>query len=275
MLGDAVREARIRKGLTQARLAKLAGVSRRHLAALEKGANVSISILQRVASVLEMTEINIGGLALHSGNGDRSAVNMPLLSDTIREAALEAVRAQQTLARAADLLGFNPADAGPDHIELSFPRMPVRRVEPPLPPRPGMVCDRPPDWPQVETAGEIRHGGVVDEVRREKVFVPPSLVEKGEIVFRARGDNMRDQGIEDGDLLVVELRPRGRAATGELVIGRIGRIVYVGRWWQKHGQKALMSDGFSEVTIGRSARSLKVVAAINQVVRGVRGERVQ
>jgi SOS-response transcriptional repressor LexA len=78
---------------------------------------------------------------------------------------------------------------------------------------------------------------------------------------------MRDQGIEDGDLLVVELRPRGRASTGELVIGKIGRQVFVGRWWSKHGQKALMSNGLSEVTVGRSARSLKVMAAINQIVR--------
>lgn len=275
MLGDAVREARIRKGLTQARLAKLAGVSRRHLAALEKGANVSISILQRVASVLELTEIHIGGLAIRSGNGDRSSVNMPLLSDTIREAAAEAVRAQQTLARAADLLGFNPADGGFDGVELTFPRMPVRRLQMPAPTKTGMVCDRPPDWLEVETAGEIRHGSVVEEERREKVFLPPSLVEKGEIVFRARGDNMRDQGIEDGDLLVVELRPRGRAANGELVIGRIGRLVFVGRWWQKYGQKALMSNGLAEVTTGRSARSLKVVAAVNQVVRHARGERAQ
>jgi SOS-response transcriptional repressor LexA len=135
-----------------------------------------------------------------------------------------------------------------------------------------MLRERPPDWVEVETAGEIRHGAAVDEASRETVSLPPSLVEKGEIVFRARGENMRDQGIQDGDLLVVELRPRGRAATGELVIGRIGRHVFVGRWWQKHGQKALMSNGLSEVTVGRSARSLKVVAAINQIVRGVRGE---
>ncbi|HEX7830447.1 MAG TPA: helix-turn-helix domain-containing protein, partial [Thermoanaerobaculia bacterium] len=66
MLGDTVREARIRKGLTQARLAKLAGVSRRHLAALEKGANVSVSILQRVAAVLELTEIPLGDLSLRA-----------------------------------------------------------------------------------------------------------------------------------------------------------------------------------------------------------------
>jgi transcriptional regulator with XRE-family HTH domain len=104
MLGDTVREARIRKGLTQARLAKLAGVSRRHLAALEKGANVSVNILQRVATVLDVTEFHLGDLSLHAGDRERHTVNMPLLTDTIREARAEAERAQAILARAENLL---------------------------------------------------------------------------------------------------------------------------------------------------------------------------
>jgi SOS-response transcriptional repressor LexA len=149
---------------------------------------------------------------------------------------------------------------------MKFPRLPVRRVEAPRA-SPGDLLRERPDWVDVETAGEIRHGEAVDETAKEKIALPKSLVEQGEIIFRARGDAMRDQGIEDGDLLVVETRPRGRASTGELVIGRIGRLVFVGRWWQKHGQKALLSNGLSEVTVGRSARSLRVVAAINQIVR--------
>jgi HTH-type transcriptional regulator / antitoxin HipB len=266
MLGDTVREARIRKGLTQARLAKLAGVSRRHLAALEKGANVSVSILQRVAAVLELTEIPLGDLSLRAKDADRG-VNMPLLTDTIREARVEAERAQAILARAETLLGGDHGVPGVI-IEMAFPRMPVRRLEPSRTSTADILRERP-DWVEIETAGEIKHGEPIAEDRKEKVHVPRNLVESGEIVFRARGDAMRDQGIDDGDLLVVELRPRGRAATGELVIGRIGKLVFVGRWWQKHGQKALMSNGLSEVTVGRSGRSLRVVAAINQILRGV------
>jgi transcriptional regulator with XRE-family HTH domain len=266
MLGDTVREARIRKGLTQQRLAKLAGVSRRHLAALEKGANVSVNILQRVAQVLELTEIHLGDLSLRASDEPRS-VNMPLLTDTIREARAEAERAQVILARAETMLhGAAGAHENPLGIATAFPRMPVRRMDGPRSVSPDMVRERP-DWHEVETSGEIRHGSPIDETQKERVAIPKSLVDSGEIVFRARGDNMRDQGIEDGDLLIVELRPRGRAATGELVIGRIGRHVFIGRWWQKHGQKALMSNGLSEVTIGRSTRSLKVLAAINQIVR--------
>ncbi len=265
MLGDTVREARNKKGLTQAKLAKLAGVSRRHLAALEKGANVSVNILQRVAAVLDLTQIHLGDLSLHGSEEGRSTVNMPLLTDTIREARAEAERAQKILARAENLLSHESGGNG-QPMEMRFPLLPVRRVDGPRTAASDVLRERP-DWTDFETSGEIRHGEAVDEQSKEKVALPKSLVEHDEIIFRARGDSMRDQGIEDGDLLVVETRPRGRASSGELVIGRIGRLVFVGRWWQKHGQKALLSNGLSEVTVGRSARSLRVVAAINQIVR--------
>lgn len=261
MLGITVREARIRKGLTQARLAKLAGVSRRHLAALEKGANVSINILQRVAAVLELTEIQLGDLSLRATTSER-AVNFPLLTDTIREARAEHERAQAILARAEGLLGLGPET----RVMVAFPTLPVRHIDASRVSTPEMLRDRP-DWTEIEIAGEIRHGEPIDESKKEKVPFPKNLVDEGEIVFRARGDSMQDQGISDGDLLVVELRPRGRASNGELVIGRIGKQLFIGRWWQKHGRKSLMSNGHSEVTVGRSARSLKVVAAINQIIR--------
>ena len=260
MLGETVREARIRKNLTQARLAKLAGVSRRHLAALEKGANVSVNILQRVAAVLELSEIHLGDLSLRAT--DDRGVNVPLLTDTIREARAEAERAQAILARAENILGISAKD----DVYTSFPKMPIRRIDAPQAATADILRERP-DWTEIEVAGEIRHGQPIDETKKERVAVPKSLVDDGEIVFRARGDAMYDHGISDGDLLVVELRPRGRAANGELVIGRIGGNVYVGRWWNKHGRKALMSNGLSEVTVARSARSLKVVAAINQIIR--------
>jgi transcriptional regulator with XRE-family HTH domain len=264
MLGNTVREARLRKSLTQARLAKMAGVSRRHLAALEKGANVSINILQRVATVLDLTEIQLGDLSLKPKEG---GVNVALLTDAIREARAETERSQAILARAENLLGIDNPASRFGSAETRFPFMPVRRLTAPRGGNGDVLRDGGAEWVELETAGVIRHGQPIDETAKEAVAVPKSIVEHGEIIFRARGSDLRDQGIEDGDLLVVETRPRGRASTGELVIGRIGRIVFVGRWWQKHGQKALLSNGLSEVTVGRSARSLRVVAAINQIVR--------
>lgn len=266
MLGEAVREARIRKGLTQARLARLAGVSRRHLAALEKGANVSINVLKKVATVLELHDIQLGDLALHSGSADQASVNMPMLTDAIREAKAETVRTQAILARAEGLLGAGNSNPAMGDLEVRFPMMPLRRLNGPSS-RSGDMIAEGEEWSEVTTSGEFRQGQPIDETVKGAVTIPSSLVEKGELVFRARGDGLRHQGIEEGDILVAELRPRGRAATGEIVLGRIGRNVYLGRLWQKHGQKALMSDGLNDVTMGRSSRTMKVVAVVNQIIR--------
>jgi SOS-response transcriptional repressor LexA len=100
----------------------------------------------------------------------------------------------------------------------------------------------------------------------ETVAIPAPLIDKGEIVFRARGEELRDVGIDDGDLLVIELRTKGRAATGELVLGKVGEDVYIGRWWQKHGEKRLMTDSRAEIAVA-SKRGFKVVAVINQIIR--------
>jgi transcriptional regulator with XRE-family HTH domain len=107
MLGETVRSTRIKRGLTQARLARLADVSRRHLAALEKGANVSINVLQKVAAVLDLSEINLGELTVQTPHSASNAVNIPLLADTIREAHADAFRAQSLLARAETILDSN------------------------------------------------------------------------------------------------------------------------------------------------------------------------
>src|SRR5260221_5410269 len=107
MLGETVRTTRIRRGLTQAKLARLAGVSRRHLAALEKRANVAVDVLPKVAVVLDLTEIDLGGISLRTSANPDVDVNLPLLADTLREARVDANRAQTLLARAHALVGGN------------------------------------------------------------------------------------------------------------------------------------------------------------------------
>jgi len=264
MLGETVRESRIRKGLTQAHLARMAGVSRRHLAALEKGANVSILVLKKVAAVLELTDIQLGG-GLSVRAGSDTMVNVPLLTDTLREARLGALRAESMIDRAESILsGGEPsvmvvADAPLRPPSSHLPNPPLW----PLGSRGSMREGQ--EWVEVRTAGELRHGQPVDEVRREQVVIPAESLEKGEIVFRARGEEMKHAGIRDGDLLIAETRPRGRANTSELVIAKIGKAVYVGRWWSKNDQKTLVDDHRNPLDLPR--RNVKVVAAITVVLR--------
>ena len=267
MLGETVRAARLERGLTQERLARLAGVSRRHLAALEKGANVSVAVLRKVATVLQLAEISLGELTVRTAQSTSTSVNMPVLAETIREAHAGTLRAQVLLARAGSILGDD--EAGPSSIVVRFPKMQPLRIEGKGRRRgANAIADRPGES-RVRIAGEIRQGAEVVELSGENAPLPSSWIAAGEKVFRARGDLLQAVGIDDGDLLIVELRPTGRAASGELVIAKAGEMLYVGHWWQKHGRKSLMTDGLSEVTTGATAskRALKVMAAINAIVR--------
>jgi transcriptional regulator with XRE-family HTH domain len=272
MLGETVRETRIRKGLTQARLARLAGVSRRHLAALEKGANVSILVLRKVAFVLELTEIQLGaGLTVHTGPDGAPAaasVNVPLLTDTLREARAGSLRAETMIARAEGLLAGGHATGAT--VVADTPAHPPTAIVPPAPvwhvERQGAALRDGATWIEVRTAGEIRPGVAIDEQKKETVVVPSDAIEKGEIVLRARGSDMAAVGIHEGDLLVAQLRPRGRAATAELVIAKTGNAVLVGRWWAKNGKRALVTDQRDAIESGRKA--IKVVAAVTAILRG-------
>jgi transcriptional regulator with XRE-family HTH domain len=266
MLGETVRSTRIKKGLTQAKLARLAGVSRRHLAALEKGANVSVLVLKKVASVLDLTEINLGPLLLHAAGDPSAQVNMLILAETIREAHADAVRAQSLLAEAEGMIDEGKKRAVASKTLVRFPKLAVRRTASRRRGGSTLVADAP-DTASVKVSAELRQGEEIVELKGETAALPASLIEKGEIVFRARGDKLRHENIEDGDLLIVQIRPKGRASNGELVIGKVGETVYVGRWWNKNGRKMLLSDGPSEITTGAGQRSLKVVAAINAIVR--------
>jgi len=262
MLGQTIRAARIKKGLTQARLARLAGVSRRHLAALEKGANVSVLVLKKVASVLELTDIDLGDVTLHTTRPAAAAINLPLLAETLHEAHTEAIRTQALLARAEGLFGEDKKLG----LVAHFPKL-APRVLDVTPRRGAAVADADANVAQLAISADVKQGEPVHELSEgETVAIPAPLIDKGEIVFRARGEELRDVGIEDGDLLVIELRTKGRAATGELVLGKVGEDVYIGRWWQKHGEKRLMTDSRAEIAVA-SKRGFKVVAVVNQIIR--------
>ena len=56
-IGDEVREARLKRGVSQARLARLCGLSLRHLVAIEGGANFTVAVL--ILLVRELPQLRI------------------------------------------------------------------------------------------------------------------------------------------------------------------------------------------------------------------------
>src|SRR6185436_19610490 len=173
MLGQTIRAARIKKGLTQARLARLAGVSRRHLAALEKGANVSVLVLKKVASVLDLTDIDLGDVTLHTTRPASPAINLPLLAETLHEAHTEAIRTQALLARAEGLFGEEKKLG----VVAHFPKLAARVID--VTPRRGALGEGDVNVAQLAVSAEVTQGEPVRELTEgETIAILAPLIDK-------------------------------------------------------------------------------------------------
>ena len=80
-------------------------------------------------------------------------------------------------------------------------------------------------------------------------------------MFRIAGD-VPEVGLADRDLLIVELRANGDAATGEFIIATLDHCVFVGRYWKKHGAHSLLDDAAQVIVQGPELRVLGAVTLI-------------
>jgi transcriptional regulator with XRE-family HTH domain len=73
-LAEVIRLRRLQRNLTQERLAKMAGVSRRQLSLLEDGRNVSLLFLTKIARALELTELPVGELRVRASQPELATI---------------------------------------------------------------------------------------------------------------------------------------------------------------------------------------------------------
>jgi hypothetical protein len=97
----------------------------------------------------------------------------------------------------------------------------------------------------------------------ETVTLPADKIELGEIVLRV-ADDVWTLDLLAGDLLIVARRANGRVATGEFVVATLHNLTFVGRWWGKHGARALLDDEFHLIA---NAPELRVFGAVTLIAR--------
>lgn len=84
VLGSTIRAARKARGLTQQKTAREAKVSRAQLALLEKGQNVSVKFVLKIARFLGLQEIPLDGtVRLTSGRGEVNFLELLALADVL------------------------------------------------------------------------------------------------------------------------------------------------------------------------------------------------
>jgi predicted transcriptional regulator len=113
--GVQLQEARIRRALSINRLAKLSGVSRRHITSAEKGLNISIDVLKRLMRALGLTEITIdSGFTVRSANPLSSAEIEEVVSHLTKSAALTQVATERLRSFGARVGNSVPNDSPAD-----------------------------------------------------------------------------------------------------------------------------------------------------------------
>lgn len=116
----------------------------------------------------------------------------------------------------------------------------------------------------VRIRGTFTQGHAITLIEGETVQLPPELVEGHELVLRVAGKGVAGWHVRPGDLLTVELRPGGKAATGELVLARVGATLWLGRWWDKGGRRALLDVRMRTVVEGPDVKIFGVVILVTR-----------
>jgi transcriptional regulator with XRE-family HTH domain len=105
-LGNLLRLRRQERNLSQERLAEMASISRGQLALMEKGENVSLQFLVRVANALELSELPIDGLRLREAPPQLEAIVLAAAAvTTIRRQLAEVAGHDEKLGDAEKMLG--------------------------------------------------------------------------------------------------------------------------------------------------------------------------
>lgn len=94
------------------------------------------------------------------------------------------------------------------------------------------------------------------------IDVPVDIAEDEDELYRVMDRGIPVQNIRRDDILVMEPRLDGKAATAELVLVEHEGRAYVGRWWTKRGRRAVMDEACVPIVEGRGIRILGAVTLV-------------
>jgi repressor LexA len=131
--------------------------------------------------------------------------------------------------------------------------------------------ERRPRAAEIPLAGAVSAGRPLEVfVDEETIEVPESFLGRGEtLALRVSGDSMIEEGIRDGDYVIVERRRKAR--NGEMVVALVnGREATVKTFFRKGGQVRLVPASKSLRPMSFSADRVEIVGAVTSVLRHCR-----
>jgi SOS-response transcriptional repressor LexA len=262
-MGAVLKQARVAKKLSVSEVANRSGVSRAMIDEIEKGKNVSVDTVEKIASALGVREIPLGNGRLQIS--DAAAIHVRDLARRIADEAQEIVNAVGQRRLSSNVVDFPDDDAA-----LTLAGIPVserqkivaanaRENRASRPSNHGVgdlsyfvppgktTADLPFDDPQIRAdvvefplRGYVAAGRPIEDATDgETVLIPRAFVADDEYILRARGDSMTEWGIVDGTYVIVQ--PSRIAATGQLIIAWYNGGITIKQWYYKRGRRALIA----------------------------------
>ena len=169
-----------------------------------------------------------------------------------------------TLQEIADEFGFSSTASAQKHVGLLEHKGYLRRAKHQ---KRGLVLAdiEPmvrPTSPELPLLGVVAAGSPIESIPDdERISIPDGLIDSGGgYALRVRGDSMVDEGIHDGDIVVV--RAAETAADAEMVVALVGGEVTLKRLYRERGGRVRLQPS-------NAALEPMVVAADQVQVQGV------
>lgn len=264
-LGQALKQARIARNLSQRAIAKATKMSLRQVALVEAGENVSLSYIYEIVKLLDVKELPLGTATVRIQGGDLHQ---------LREAFSSASNLAHGIATVLAGVTFEEVDGQPVRLSLSSriadehpanevsmkDRAIVHRINPNIFEMEEFPANFPFERPaavdvleekEVPIDGYVAAGKGIDLVETgETVFLPTHVLPgEGEKVLIARGESMIDFGINDRDIVIVQLRENGLVAHNEIVIAWYDGGMVIKQWYAKRKRRMLVSGNESHPPI--------------------------
>lgn len=165
------------------------------------------------------------------------------------EKNLEEVGVAPTLREISDSFGFASTASAQKHIALLERKGFLRREKHQ---KRGLVLARRPPAPrssevELPLLGMIAAGSPIESIADpEPVAVPPDFLGKGDhFVLKVRGESMIEDGIQDGDLVVVQAT--AEAADGDMVVAMVDGEVTLKRLYRQPPDTIRLQPANSEM----------------------------
>lgn len=126
--------------------------------------------------------------------------------------------------------------------------------------------DRPEPAVSLRLLGEVAAGKPIyaDEDREARIEVPASMARGTEcFALRVRGDSMRDAGIMNGDVAIVE--SRSEASDGEIVVALVEDSVTLKRFFRENNRIRLQAENPSYPPI--YTQDLRILGRLSGILR--------